>query len=106
MISQPRNGEEMFVVISKFTIDNKDHMTELVKKAFEERPHRVEDAAGFIRLDVLTPLENPRRNLAAHLLDRPIEFPRMVPHTFLPVGALPYPRRIAANQRSNRDALL
>lgn len=49
----------MFVVISKFTVDNWDGMTASVKDAFVNRPHRVEDAPGFVRLDVLSPLENP-----------------------------------------------
>ncbi len=49
----------MFTVISKFTVDNKNNMTDSVKNAYCERPHIVENAAGFVRLDVLSPLENP-----------------------------------------------
>jgi heme-degrading monooxygenase HmoA len=49
----------MFAVISKFTIDNKDNMTASVKNAYRERPHLVENAAGFVRLDVLSPVQNP-----------------------------------------------
>jgi heme oxygenase (mycobilin-producing) len=49
----------MFVVISKFTVDNKENMTASVKQAYVERPHLVENAAGFLRLDVLSPMENP-----------------------------------------------
>jgi heme-degrading monooxygenase HmoA len=49
----------MFVVISKFAINNKGNMTASVKKAYVERPHLVDNAAGFVRLDVLSPQENP-----------------------------------------------
>lgn len=49
----------MFVVLSKFTVAKVGNMAAAVKKAFIERPHMVEDASGFLRLDVLTPLENP-----------------------------------------------
>jgi heme-degrading monooxygenase HmoA len=42
----------MFAVISKFTIDNKDNMTASVRNAYRERPHLVENAAGFV-------LQNP-----------------------------------------------
>jgi len=48
----------MFVVMSKFTVDNKDKMTPSVKNAFVNRPHLVENATGFVRLDVLSPVEN------------------------------------------------
>jgi len=49
----------MFVVLSKFTVDNKVDLTESVKRAFSERPHLIENAAGFVRLDVLSPMEQP-----------------------------------------------
>lgn len=49
----------MFAVISKFTVDNKDNMTASVKNAYVGRPHLVESAAGFVRLDVLSPVQNP-----------------------------------------------
>ena len=51
----------MFVAISTFTVVNNDNMIDSVKKAFVERPHRVENAAGFVRLDVLNPLDNPNK---------------------------------------------
>lgn len=49
----------MFVVISKFMIDNKNNMAAEVKNAFVERPHDVDKVAGFVRMDVLSPLEHP-----------------------------------------------
>ena len=49
----------MFAVISKFTVINNNNMTESVKYAFIARPHLVDLAPGFVRLDVLSPLENP-----------------------------------------------
>jgi heme oxygenase (mycobilin-producing) len=51
------SGCAMFVVISQFTIAN--GMTLQVKEAFKCRPHLVEGSPGFVRLDVISPLENP-----------------------------------------------
>ncbi|MDX5348743.1 MAG: antibiotic biosynthesis monooxygenase [Hymenobacteraceae bacterium] len=48
----------MFVALSTFTIAN-DMATE-VKQAFVERPHLVDDAAGFLKLDVISPQDNPQ----------------------------------------------
>jgi hypothetical protein len=39
--------------MSKFTVDDQNDMTGAVKTAYRERPHVVENAAGFVRLDVL-----------------------------------------------------
>ena len=50
----------MFVALSKFTIANGPEMADAVKSAFCNRPHQVETAPGFIRLDVLNPMENIR----------------------------------------------
>lgn len=47
----------MIVAISKFTIQN--GMEEEVKAAFKKRPKLVEEAPGFIKMDVLSPLSNP-----------------------------------------------
>jgi heme-degrading monooxygenase HmoA len=47
----------MFVALSKFAIAN--GMTQAVKTAFEQRPHLVDSAPGFRRLDVLSPLTYP-----------------------------------------------
>jgi len=46
----------MFVALSKFVVAN--GMTEKVKMAFKNRPHFVENAPGFERLDVITPIDN------------------------------------------------
>jgi heme-degrading monooxygenase HmoA len=46
----------MFIALSQFTIAN--NMTEEVKAAFLNRPHLVEDAPGFLRLEVISPLDN------------------------------------------------
>jgi len=48
----------MFVALSKFVIAN--DMGAAVKEAFRNRPHSVESARGFVRLDVLSPEENPK----------------------------------------------
>lgn len=49
----------MFAVLSKFTIANGPALAAAVKQAFMDRPHLVESAPGFLRLDVLSPQENP-----------------------------------------------
>lgn len=47
----------MFVALSKFVVAN--GMIEEVKTAFQNRPHLVDNIAGFIRLEVLIPQDNP-----------------------------------------------
>lgn len=44
-------------VISRFTVAN--GMTTQVKEAFRNRPHLVENADGFLRMEVISPLDNP-----------------------------------------------
>lgn len=46
-----------FIALSRFTVANE--MTEEVKQAFRGRPHLVDDAPGFLRLEVLSPTDNP-----------------------------------------------
>jgi len=46
-----------FVAMSRFVIAN--GMEDEVKAAFRARPHLVDNASGFLRLDVLSPLEAP-----------------------------------------------
>ena len=48
---------KMFIALSQFTVGN--NMAAEVKNAFVERPHLVEEAAGFIRLEVISPIDNP-----------------------------------------------
>jgi len=45
-----------YVAISRFRVRN--GMEEEVTAAFRERPHLVDGAAGFIRMDVLSPSED------------------------------------------------
>jgi heme-degrading monooxygenase HmoA len=47
----------MIAVISKFTIQN--GMEAEVKNAFQNRPQLVEKAIGFLKMDVISPLDNP-----------------------------------------------
>ena len=47
-----------FVALSRFTVAN--GMEAEVKRAFVERPRLVEGAAGFVRMEVLNPLDDPR----------------------------------------------
>ncbi|WP_207433642.1 antibiotic biosynthesis monooxygenase family protein [Sabulibacter ruber] len=48
----------MFISISTFTIANDTE--ESVKEAFRNRPHMVDDAPGFLKLEVLSPQDNPK----------------------------------------------
>ena len=47
----------MIVALSTFTIAN--DVAPEVKEAFKNRPHLVDNAPGFLRLEVLSPLDNP-----------------------------------------------
>lgn len=46
-----------FVALSRFVIAN--GMSQEVKTAFLERPHLVDEARGFLRMDVISPVDNP-----------------------------------------------
>ena len=46
-----------FVALSKFVVAN--GMTAEVKAAFRNRPHLVDAAPGYLRMDVISPLERP-----------------------------------------------
>lgn len=46
-----------FVALSKFVVAN--GLSDAVKRAFLERPHLVDGAAGYLRMDVLSPLDRP-----------------------------------------------
>ncbi|MEJ6020891.1 antibiotic biosynthesis monooxygenase family protein [Ramlibacter sp. PS4R-6] len=46
-----------FSALSRFTIAN--GMQREVKEAFRQRPHLVDGAPGFVRMEVLSPLEQP-----------------------------------------------
>ena len=47
----------MFIALSRFTVAN--GMTAEVKAAFAARPHLVDQAEGFLRMEVLSPCDNP-----------------------------------------------
>lgn len=51
------DGKETFVALSQFVIAN--GMMEEVKEAFRSRPHLVDNAPGFIRMDVMVPADSP-----------------------------------------------
>lgn len=48
----------MFVALSRFTIQN--DMGEEVRAAFRARPHLVDDAPGFVRMEVMSPVDAPK----------------------------------------------
>jgi heme oxygenase (mycobilin-producing) len=52
-LAQQQKG---FTVLSRFVIAN--DMREEVVEAFRNRPHLVDEAPGFLRMDVLSPVEN------------------------------------------------
>ena len=45
-----------FVALNRFTVAQK---TDQVKNAFQRRPHRVDAAIGFLRMEVLSPRDAP-----------------------------------------------
>ena len=47
----------MFIALSRFIVAN--DTTDQVKDAFVARPHLVDSAPGFLRLEVLSPQDNP-----------------------------------------------
>jgi heme-degrading monooxygenase HmoA len=47
----------MFVALSKFVVGN--GMEAEVLEAFRNRPHEVDDAEGFVRMEVMTPRDHP-----------------------------------------------
>lgn len=47
----------MFIALSRFVVRN--GMEEDVRKAFLDRPHLVDGAPGFVRMEVLRPLGQP-----------------------------------------------
>jgi len=47
---------DCFVALSRFTVAQK---TDEVKQAFRQRPHHVDSALGFVRMDVLSPCDAP-----------------------------------------------
>jgi heme-degrading monooxygenase HmoA len=46
-----------FVALSRFAVAN--GMTAQVKQAFVDRPHLVDDAPGFLRMEVISPVDEP-----------------------------------------------
>jgi len=53
----PPTGRPHFVARSRFVVAN--GMIDEVKKAFRNRPHFVDGAQGFLRMDVISPLDQP-----------------------------------------------
>lgn len=47
----------VYIVTSQFEVAN--GMEKEVERAFKDRPHKVDDALGFIRMDVLRAEDNP-----------------------------------------------
>jgi heme oxygenase (mycobilin-producing) len=47
-----------FVALSRFTVAN--GMADQVKNAFTNRPHLVDTVPGFLRMQVITPCDDPR----------------------------------------------
>ena len=47
-------------VLSKFVVANDNDMEAVVKQAFRLRPHLMDTAPGFVRMDVLSPEDMPK----------------------------------------------
>lgn len=48
----------MFLAISCFSVSN--DLDDSVRAAFQRRPHKVDEASGFIRMEVANPSDNPK----------------------------------------------
>ena len=55
-MSSADNGNRGFVALSRFTIKNE--MQGEVREAFRNRPHLVDEAPGFLRMEVLSPQDD------------------------------------------------
>lgn len=55
--SVDRAGAQGFVALSRFVIAN--DMADEVKAAFRSRPHLVDNAPGYRRMEVISPLDRP-----------------------------------------------
>jgi heme-degrading monooxygenase HmoA len=55
----PPDARPGFVALSKFVVAN--DMTAEVKTAFRNRPHLVDEAPGYLRMDVISPCERPEQ---------------------------------------------
>ena len=56
-VCEPTGPRAGFVAVSKFVVAN--GMTEEVRRAFAARPHLVDSAPGYVRMDVISPLDRP-----------------------------------------------
>lgn len=54
----PQLAQEVFVAVSRFVVAN--GMEDQVHQAFLERPHRVDESEGFVSMEVLRGLDEPR----------------------------------------------
>jgi heme oxygenase (mycobilin-producing) len=55
-MSSADNENRGFVALSRFVIKNEMQLE--VREAFLKRPHLVDEAPGFVRMEVLSPQEN------------------------------------------------
>ena len=80
----------MIVAISKFVVSN--GMEREVAEAFANRPHKVDSAPGFVRMEVLSPEENPAEFWLVTYWERAEDFDhwhknhRHDSHEFIPKG--------------------
>jgi heme-degrading monooxygenase HmoA len=51
-------SNQPFVALSRFTVAN--GMEDAVREAFRSRPHLVDRAEGFLRMEVLNPVDTPQ----------------------------------------------
>jgi heme-degrading monooxygenase HmoA len=57
LTSEGAGAASGFVALSKFVVAN--DVTASVKAAFRHRPHLVDEAPGYLRMEVLSPSERP-----------------------------------------------
>lgn len=54
----PSGSPPAFIALSRFTIAN--GMVDEVRTAFANRPHLVDEVPGFLRMEVMSPQDDPR----------------------------------------------
>ena len=57
VLSRPEIQTQGFVVLSQFVVAN--GLTAKVKAAFRARPHFVDHAPGYLRMEVISPMDRP-----------------------------------------------
>lgn len=90
-----------FVALSRFTVAN--GMEAEVRQAFADRPHLVDGTPGFVRMEVLAPLDDPREIWLLTYWRDEASFPGLAPWPSPQGGSQRDPQGIEAHARPDGD---